>query len=113
MGGGRIGRVPCRPGVCWEMQTPHDSWVQDRGLELESGISVLGKNQIKKSLSQVELYENVFLCVNMIGYQQFYKLYKLSLPLTTPLAIAVNVQVYGCESWTIKKAENDALEMWC
>ena len=113
MGGGRIGRVLCRPGVCWEMQTPHDSWVQDRGLELESGISVLGKNQIKKSLSQVELYENVFLCVNMIGYQQFYKLYKLSLPLATPLAIAVNVQVYGCESWTIKKAENDALEMWC
>ena len=32
-GGGQIGRVPCRPGVCWEMQTPHDSWVQDRGLE--------------------------------------------------------------------------------
>ena len=80
---------------------------------LESGASVLGKNQIKKSLSQVELYENVFLCVNMIGYQQFYKLYKLSLPLTTPLAIAVNVQVYGCESRTIKKAENDAFEMWC
>lgn len=42
---------------------------------LESGSSVLGKNQIKKSLSQVELYENIFLCVNMIGYQQFYKLY--------------------------------------
>ena len=80
---------------------------------LESGASVLGKNQIKKSLSQVELYENVFLCVNMIGYQQFYKLYKLSLPLTTPLAIAVSVQVYGCESRTIKKAENDAFKMWC
>ena len=40
----------------------------------------------------------------------------ISLPTKVQIVKAVPVVMYGCESWTIKKAERqriDAFELWC
>ena len=62
-GGGQIGRVPCTPGVCWEMQTPHDSWVQDRGLEPGIWRQCTGqKSNQKEPQSSWTLWKCLFVC---------------------------------------------------
>ena len=40
----------------------------------------------------------------------------ITLPTKVPLVKAFPVVMYGCESWTVKKAEHrrtDAFELWC
>ena len=54
--------------------------------------------------------------ISLITFQERRKLF--TLPTKVPLAKAMvfPVVTYGCESWTVKKAENqriDAFELWC
>ena len=40
----------------------------------------------------------------------------VTLPIKTHIAMVFPVVMYGCESWTVKKAEHrriDAFELWC
>ena len=54
----------------------------------------------------------------MINLDSILKSRDITLPTKVRLAMAVvfPVVIYGCESWTIKKAEHeriDAFELWC
>ena len=54
----------------------------------------------------------------MTNLDSIFKSRDITLPTKVHLvkAMVIPVVVYGCESWTIKKAENqriDAFELWC
>ena len=52
----------------------------------------------------------------MTNIDRILKSRDITLPTKVHLAIVVPVVMYGCESWTIKKAEHwriDAFELWC
>ena len=54
----------------------------------------------------------------MTNLDSIFKIRDITLPIKVHLvrAIAFPVVTYGCESWTIKKAESqriDAFELWC
>ena len=54
----------------------------------------------------------------MINLESIFKIRDITLPTKVRLAKAMvfPVVMYGCESWTVKKAEHrrtDAFELWC
>ena len=51
----------------------------------------------------------------MTNLDSIFKSRDITLPTNVCLvkAMVFPVVMYGCESWTVKKAERDAFELWC
>ena len=73
---------------------------------------------VVQSLSHVQLFENPWTSARILNLDSILKSRDITLPTKVCMvkAMVFPVVIYGCKSWTIKKAKHqriDAFELWC
>ena len=112
---------PCKVGATKIMASnPITSWeIDGETVETASDFIVLGSKIIADGNCSHEIKRHLLLGRKvMTNLDSIFRSRDITLPTKVRLvkAMVFPVVVYGCESWTVKKAEGrriDAFELWC